>query len=94
MPFQKGFNRWALPHDELDIESMKLSMAFNAWGIPAFKKLFMYDDVGIMDYNDILSLKNKHCMHAMLVNKAPFLFMLAKCAPSLRIRKPDLLAMR
>ena len=57
MPFQKGFNRWALPHDELDIESMKLSMAFNAWGIPAFKKLFMYEDLGIMDYNKLRNIQ-------------------------------------
>ena len=93
MPFGKGWNRWALPQDAMDVESMKLTMVRNSWSLPVFKELFMPGKLADMDYNDIMASKNRHTLEEVLIDKALFLYTMRRCAPNLRATKPDLMAM-
>ena len=57
MPFQKGWNKLALPQDAMDAESMKLTMVHNNWSLPVFKELMLPGRLADMDYNDIMISK-------------------------------------
>ena len=91
MPFAKGFNRWALPQDMLDTETMKLTMVHNSWSLPVFKELFFVGKLADMDFNDAMSRKNMAALHETIIDKALFLFIMLRCAPQLRVVKPDLM---
>ena len=91
MPFAKGFNRWALPQDMLDTETMKLTMVHNSWSLPVFKELLFVGKLADMDLNDAMSRKNMAALHETIIDEALFLFIMLRCAPQLRVVKPDLM---
>ena len=72
MPFAKGFNRWALPQDMLDTETMKLTMVHNSWSLPVFKELFFVGKLADMDFNDAMSRKNMAALHEPIIHEALF----------------------
>ena len=91
MPFNKGWNRWALPKDALDKDTMKFTMVYNSWSLPTFKDLFLEGNLADMDYNDAMAKKNMQPLHETLTDKALFLFILHECAPCMRASKSDLM---
>ena len=91
MPFNKGWNRWALPKDALDKDTMKLTMVYNSWSLPMFKDLFLEGNLADMDYNDAMATRNMKPLHETLIDKALFLFILHECAPCMRASKSDLM---
>ena len=91
MPFNKGWNRWALPQDAPDKDTMKLTMVYNSWSLPMFKDLFLEGNLADMDYNDAMATRNMKHLHETLIDKALLLFILHECAPRLRATKPDLM---
>ena len=93
MPFPKGWNKWALPQDTMDAESMKLTMVHNSWSLPVFKELMLPGRLADMDYNDIMASENRSALQETLIVKALFLHTMMRCAPNLRATKPDLLGM-
>ena len=93
MPFRKGWNRWSLPQDTVDADSMKLTMVHNSWSLPMFQELMIPGSLADMDYNDIMISKNRSALQETLIVKALFMYTMMHCAPNLRATKPDLLGM-
>ena len=58
MPFNNGWNRWALSQDALDKGTMKFTMVYNSWSLPMFKDLFLEGNLADMDYNDAMAKRN------------------------------------
>ena len=93
MPFPKGWNRWCIPQDAMDTESMKLTIVHNSWSLPMFRELMLPGKIAEMDYNDIMAAKNKAPLQETLIVKALFLYLMMRCAPSMRAKKGDLVDM-
>ena len=86
-----GFNRWALPQVTLDTDTMKLTMVHNSWSLPVFKELLSVGKLADMDFNDAMSRMNMAALHETSIGKALLLFIMIRCAPQLRVAKPDLM---
>ena len=86
-----GFNRWALPQDMLDTETMKLTMVHNNWSLPVFMDVLFVGKLADMDLNDAMSSKSMAALHETTIVQALLLFMMLRRAPQLRVAKPDIM---